>query len=73
MSRVPGVAWAAGLVGCLCGRGWLAFSWCCERYCLVVGEGVFLPPLFFCLPRVSGLFFRGGRRIGGLVIVSSFV
>lgn len=22
---------AAGLVGCLCGRGWLAFSWRCGR------------------------------------------
>ena len=53
-----------------------ALTWACvlrrERYCLVVGEGVFLPP-FFLFAACFWLVFQGRAAHWGLVIVSSFV
>ena len=72
MSCVPGGAGAAGLVGCLCGRGWPRVS--CVRAAIgVLWVRVYSPPLLFLLLPVFP-WAAGNRKVAawGECLVSSF-
>ena len=70
MSRVPGGVGAAGLVGCLCGRGWPRVS--CVRAAIgVLWVRVYSPPpLFFVAAGVP--LGCGESKGGGVGRVFSF-